>query len=362
VKPLRQREDELIGEDYDRAMENPVSNPNPFGRVAPTGRKFPVRQRPAKFDESFPFYSKIKYVPRDTDIKLEPHDYPKTNKVTKHLQRPYFSPKLCSWEVDVVYAPDPLMNYNEVLYLFCINVNTKYLVVYKIDDRNHDASIRPALLNLRKKYYVSNIRGDGEFKPLAEYYSSSPYDNHNRCVDRVIRTIRDAVGHNWNDMRSEQQVQLRVKQYNETPHLGLKLGRMIFSPAEVQADKDLEGLFIRRDIASAADVKERQRKEGFLKYRRGNVIMVHLDFSRTPMRFRKRRRNYNVLAIFLDYVHGNVKCRVLSEYDREPVEPLKTEDPSFTFTEREIVVPVYYTRYVSKDSSSIPEPFKSYFE
>jgi hypothetical protein len=194
-QPVR-KQNELTGDDYDRAMENPESNPNPFGRAEPVGRRFPIRQRAAKFDESFPFFSKLKYVPKETDVKLEPKDYPKTNKVTKHLQRPYFSPTLGSWEVDVVYAPDPMMNYNEVLYLFCINVNTKYLVVYKIDGRHHDRSIKPALRDLKKRFYVSNIRGDGEFEPLAKYSSSSPYDNHNRCVDRVIRTIRDAVGQN----------------------------------------------------------------------------------------------------------------------------------------------------------------------
>jgi hypothetical protein len=46
-------------------------------------------------------------------------------------------------------------------------------------------------------------------------------------------------------MGNEDQVQCRVEQYNSTPHLGLELGRMIFSPEEVEGNRDLEGMFIR---------------------------------------------------------------------------------------------------------------------
>ena len=52
-----------------------------------------------------------------------------TKLLQKRHQRPYFSPDFNSWEIDVIYITNPLTQTNPRFYLFCININTKYLVV-----------------------------------------------------------------------------------------------------------------------------------------------------------------------------------------------------------------------------------------
>jgi hypothetical protein len=151
----------------------------------------------------------------------------------------------------------------------------------------------------REGHYISNIRGDGEFRYDPRIYSSSsPFDNHNRAVDRVIRTIRDAVGMNYHDMREPDRVQSAVQYYNITPHRALYLNRL-FTPQEVENDKDLEGLFIRKNKEKLEKIKTHQGLNGLFNYKPGNVLLVHLDFSRTAYKFMKKRRIFNALAIFL---------------------------------------------------------------
>jgi hypothetical protein len=76
------------------------------------------------YENESPFKSKssgVSYNPPDFKLKL-----------LQKLFRPYFSPKMGSCEVDVVFGADPKFKAKHVCYLFCININTKYLFVYKI--------------------------------------------------------------------------------------------------------------------------------------------------------------------------------------------------------------------------------------
>jgi hypothetical protein len=253
------------------------------------------------------------------------------------------------------------MKYKSVLYLFCMNINTKFLAVYHLGKTHTKDQIDEKIIDLKKKHFVSSIRGDGEFT-WAKYSSSSSCDNHNRVVDRVIRTIRDVVGQNYYDVRDPERVKLMVSYYNHTPHNALRMGKMIFTPEEVERNKDLEGLFIRKNKEILEVEQERQRKEKLFKYKTGNVIMVHLNFSRTPYRFLKIRRKFNALAIFQRYHHGNVLCTVfksgLDKYEKNILE-YKTDlgveneedatDVSIKLSteKNEITVPIYYTKFVS---------------
>ncbi|KAA6388643.1 MAG: hypothetical protein EZS28_015832 [Streblomastix strix] len=160
------------------------------------------------------------------------------------LQRPYFSPKLGSWEIDLVFGVNPVTRRRQH-YLFAININTKYLIVIPlIVDEKNATYILAALKKLINQVYVKKIRGDGEtgFKAniirqfckdnkISLYYTDSPFTQHNRVVDSVIRTIRNGSG---------------------------------------------------------------------------NILMIHADFSRLPIRFQKQRRQFNQLATFINYKNGNV--------------------------------------------------------
>ncbi|KAA6362796.1 MAG: hypothetical protein EZS28_041677 [Streblomastix strix] len=101
-------------------------------------------------------------------------------KPLKRLQRPYFSPKSGSFEIDLAFSYDTI-KHREQIYLFAININTKYLVVIPIIDKsNCEKGLTGNVIN---KFCSDNN--------ISLYFNSSPYTQHNRVVDRVIRTIRD---------------------------------------------------------------------------------------------------------------------------------------------------------------------------
>jgi hypothetical protein len=340
----------------------------------PQYRKNPLQQSedmPLNFD--FPFKSKRHYTIAPIYPKAPP-DY--TLKPLKKMHRPDFSLHSGTWEVDVVYAPDPMMKYESRLYLFLINNNTKYLMVYPIGSRHMDV-MKGCILDMIARYrlQVTNIRGDGEFKSLNipgvyVYSSSSPFSNHNRVIDRAIRTIRDAVGQNYYAFRDQRQVQIAVDWYNRPPHRSLQLDRHVFlTPEEVQGNLELEGLFIRRNIIKCDRAEERQFSDFLFTYRPGNVLMVHLDFAKTPFKFLKRRRNFNTLATFERYEHGNVVCKILNisrEYtgEREGGEGSEGEvgEREAYDLRREIEVPIYFTKFVSSSLENLPKSYSSYFK
>jgi hypothetical protein len=183
----------------------------------------------------------------------------------------------------------------------------------------------------------------------------------------VIRTIRDAVGGNYYDFRNKKQVFFVTKCYNDTPHLSLKLGKSIFTPRQVQMNPDLEGIFIRKNTELAEVVRAQQRRQGMYGYEKNNILLAALDLSRTPMKFMKRRRVFNVLVRFIRYEHGNVIYSVLNSPDiKEEEEKSEGEadvdDLSFDFSTKEISVPIYNTKYVSKNVRTIPQSYLKYFE
>ncbi|KAA6383873.1 MAG: hypothetical protein EZS28_020596, partial [Streblomastix strix] len=119
------------------------------------------------------------------------------------LNRPYFSPKLGSWEIDLVFSMDERIIRANQIYLFCININTKYLVVFPLRHKLA-GQIKNAFQILVKNYHVTNIRGDGEKgfngsilksfcqgHKITSFFTDSKFTNHNRVVDSVIRTIRN---------------------------------------------------------------------------------------------------------------------------------------------------------------------------
>jgi hypothetical protein len=270
--------------------------------------------------EYYPWKSKVKYFHQNSipPLQQKPLDFTRTP-LEKKFQRPYFSPSPGSWEMDIVYAVHPENKNDAIYYLFVININTKYLRVFKLNnniDRHKDITRCLNDLKMKGKKYISNLRADGEFRGFQYdgklvYTSDSPFDNHNRVIDRVIRTIRDAIGPNYYNMRNLDLLRRVVRLYNNTPHLSLRIGKAIFTPVEVEDNKEIEGVLIRRNIELARVVQDQQFKNGLWSYQPGNIIMVHLDLSRTDYKFMKKRRIFNVLTKFLFYQHGNVVCKIL---------------------------------------------------
>ncbi|KAA6356807.1 MAG: hypothetical protein EZS28_047666, partial [Streblomastix strix] len=274
--------------------------------------------QPQKPLSLFPFKSKIKQYEKINNVKIIQQTQIKDAKVKplNKLQRPYFSPKLGSWEIDLVFGVNPVTRRRQH-YLFAININTKYLVVIPlIVDEKNATYILAALKKLINQVYVNNIRGDGEtgFKAniirqfcednkISLYFTGSPFTQHNRVVDSVIRTIRNGFGQDLLGFATPSQMQQMVEIYNKTPHLAF-MNR--FTPKQVQYNREIEGKFIRQKQAQLEQVMIRQQHENLLNFKSGNILMIHADYARLPIRFQKQRRQFNELATFISYKNGNV--------------------------------------------------------
>ncbi|KAA6394595.1 MAG: hypothetical protein EZS28_009878 [Streblomastix strix] len=274
----------------------------------------------------FPFKSKVKQYEKiiKVQITLLTQINDAKVKLLNKLQRPYFSPKLGSWEIDLVFGVNPVTRRRQH-YLFAININTKYLVVIPlIVDEKNATNILAALKKLINQVYVNNIRGDGEtgFKAniirqfcednkISLYFTGSPYTQHNRVVDSVIRTIRNGFGQDLIGFATPSQIQQMVEIYNKTPHLAFM---NMFTPKQVQYNRELEDKFMRQKQAQLEYVMIRQQQENLLNFKSGNILMIHADFSRLPIRFQKQRRQFNELATFINYKNGNVVLMISIRY------------------------------------------------
>ena len=81
------------------------------------------------------------------------------------------------------------------------------------------------------------------------------------------------------------------------------------------------------------------------RYEPGNILLVHVDKSKTSNLFEKRRTYYDRLGEFLEYINGNVRVRLLTPVliGKKPVS--------------DIVLPIFHTMLLAKNKSSIPEQY-----
>ena len=325
-------------------------NPETRENIREEQRKF-LRENRINIDTDdiipYPFKSKIKeYKTRfpNTPYQSIPDD-PKVESRTRKLEKPYFSPEPHSWEIDLVFN---LLEQGDI-YLFCININTKYLVVYKVKSKAAN-DVLPALEDLRNTFEVKSIKGDGERSFAAEdtkrfwqhyhiktYFSKTKFTNHNRIVDSVIRTIRNAIGYR---NISEEQLEQIINYYNNTKHSGTG-----FTPVEMMEDIDKEFYFIRKCNERLIDVKKR-----LPKLKQGNVVIVHLELGKVAGKFEKKRLTHDRLGVFQEYIHGN--CRVL-------VSPaVQISSGSYR---NDVLVPEYCVKYVADSIDTLDEKYKRRF-
>ncbi|KAA6399202.1 MAG: hypothetical protein EZS28_005272 [Streblomastix strix] len=195
------------------------------------------------------------------DVKIKP---------LSKLQRPYFSPRIGSWEIDII-------------------------LVIPMKDKSSD-QLKIALKKLLQQVYVNIIRGDGEngfrakaLKQLCDenhimsYFTSSSFTQHNRIVDSVILTIRNGFEQDLISFTNPNKMQQMV-----------------------QLSRDLEGNFIRQKQQQLELQLIKQQREQLLDFKSGNILMIHVDYSRTGIRFYKQRHQFNELATFITYKNGNL--------------------------------------------------------
>ncbi|MFI3215131.1 MAG: hypothetical protein R3Y24_17640 [Eubacteriales bacterium] len=238
------------------------------------------------------------------DKKLKP--------LKEKYMRPNFARDPYTWEMD------HLQYHEQVTYLFFINVNTRYLYAFPVSTKTSVETYDTfnKFLNAERQFdhIVSSVRGDGDkgfqnlprqFNNINFYFQSSKFTYHNKNVDAVMRTLRNALGpnsnHLWNGHSDHDRIiQELVRQYNNTWHRAINM-----TPYEMHTDVDKEWSYIREKTEVLNDAKFRQTIDGLHSFIPGDRVMVHLDFGKTNLIFEKRRRVFDRTATFVKYENGN---------------------------------------------------------
>ena len=329
---------------------------------------------------AYPFKSKLKQYRKTVDADVpyvEPPEQPRVR--DELLHRPYFSHEPGCWEID--HAFNVLEEGDK--WMFCINVNTRYLVVYPIPERAYD--VMQSLKDLTESFDVKSIRGDGSTKycPLEYqnrvmtpdmlrhefesgkfrndndqdrlmrwymnnnitiYFNSSPFTLHNKIVDVVIKTIRNAIG--YRRLKPKHMEQL-VDYYNNTVHKTIGC-----TPSEMQDNPEIEYQYIRWCERKLSEIIANQKRLGYLDYKPGNILMVHIDKGKTSEKHDKRRRFFDRLGTFVQYDHGNVVVDMI-------VQDIRVH--STGNKKHRVIVPLYHTKFVAKNIRSLPAEYKDYY-
>jgi len=286
----------------------------------------------------------------------------------KKLSKPNFSNSIGCWELDIM-----LNGEHEQMYLVAINVNTRYLMVEPIGGKS-ERSVWPALAKMdrqqqelnypmttiksdgeasfpnaihtvfNRRYQIQTIRNgeivgysdDDESKPILYHIvDTSPHTYHNKTVDSVIRTLRNALGENNQALIVIIEVMEQlVEHYNKN-----KIHRYTrITPAEFHGNIDAEHIYI--SMMKNELRKVNQVELGTHSYEPGNIVMVHLTTGtkedKQSTKFTKRRRQYETLAKFIRY-DGNTA--IIKSFT----------DP----TQREIRVPIFNVQFICHDLNDI---------
>jgi hypothetical protein len=209
-------------------------------------------------------------------------------------------------------------------------MNTRYLFVYPVTDFGaeevfnayNQLSLHLGNMGVEGPY-ITNITGDGAKAYVANivtavlaregittYFSSSPYTNHNRILDRSVRTIRDAFAYRREPTIAE--VVAVVELYNNTYHKSIDC-----TPKQMMLNPEWEWQYIRWCNEKVQEIKRNQ--EPYLHYKHGNILFLHLDESKTARRFDKKRRYWNGIGVFIRYTHGNVLVRTQNNIIEVPI-------------------------------------------
>jgi hypothetical protein len=205
------------------------------------------------------------------------------------------------------------------------------------------------LVDFIPAHRVTSIRGDGEasfnslkLQSLYKFYNVRTSFNgssqiyHVKFVDAAMRTIREGFGQNIETMRDNIEMQHMVDYLNNSVNRSTKL-----TPAEMEYYPELENAWIRRCQLINEQVVRRQRLEGLWNYQYGDIILISIDTSKSNLKFEKRRRCFDKLGVFQQYLNGNVVVYLL--------------DSTLNIIEKPIQVPIYFTRFCAKNKFQIPQ-------
>jgi hypothetical protein len=105
--------------------------------------------------------------------------------------------------------------------------------------------------------------------------------------------------------------------------------------------------YIRKQRAKLFNVLKLQKEKNLFVYKAGDILLIHLPLDKTKYRFKKRRQNFDELAVFKHYLNGNVMCELIK----------KIVTGGFKLT----LVPIFYTRFVCHGIEDLPLEFRNKF-
>ena len=320
-----------------------------------------------KIDENilldFPFRSKLSaYLAKTENVDMEFPEFVNDKQLTRlarKFKKPNYSPVRNSWEMDIMFA-----NFGKIhkLYLVLLNINTRYAIVEPIKNKSA-AEVSRVIKETRDKdgrnIPIDHLKGDGEaaFAGTDIFllfdakqntrFDASPYTFHNKSVDSFIRTLRNAAGLDEQILTNNKLVQQLVEFYNNTPHNGLPKDKdgIHYTPYEAQNNPDIEWQFIRAMDRKLRDVQMKLHEYGYDDYKKGNILIMHVPKEKTSLRFKKKRRNFDELGMFIKYDKGSVMVKWLSNHKQKA--PIR--------------LPIFYTKKIANSMEKIPDKYKKFF-
>jgi hypothetical protein len=200
------------------------------------------------------------------------------------------------------------------------------------------------------KVEIKSIRGDYDkafesdvltnylnLRNVRYFFTPQVFTNRNRVVDRVIRTIRDMfynLGPNAS-LFDNNLMQKVVHAYNNKIHKWL-FNR--FTPNQVQHNSMIEQTYIIEKNMELDRVNHSLLEK--YKYLPGDILLCHIPVKQTIKI--KRRKNFDTLAYFIKYLHGNVLIQIYN-------------------TNEQIAVPIYCTKFLVKNINMLSEEVKRTF-
>jgi len=287
-------------------------------------------KRPVKRQLDYPFRSKYGFFRDQQTLSVIPDMKPKN--YAKKLKKPVFSATPGGYQLDLLSLGRDAEGKIKGYILFMINMNSKFLFTRDLIGKSADALLMELVKVINKikaqnlpihtiksdaeaglRAIFSNERFQRQVPDVTLIWSSSPYTNHVRVVDRVMKTFRDALGVDvLNDIFDDYGLVKQIRDYyNKTPHKSLTINDHMFTPSDVQRDVDLEWMFIRENLHKLNQVNNNLRAKGLLDMKPGMILMCSLSHGKSGEGFAKRRRSYDKLCMFLGYFHGNAVVRQL---------------------------------------------------
>ena len=89
---------------------------------------------------------------------------------------------------------------------------------------------------------------------------------------------------------------------------------------------------------------------GATRLKQGNIVIVHLELGKVAGKFEKKRKTFDRIGVFQEYVNGNVRVLVSP--------PVQISSGSWR---DDVLVPEYCVRYIADSIDTLPEKYKRTF-